>query len=145
MLWGIGRYGDVPMFDDAGQKLPQLFSHSHGLTRVDTDRFVTFDNDAWMAKGFVTTCTRSRVEEFVWDRKANKARVTWQWRADKGICRQVQGGVVRLPNGNTLGAFSKGWEIEVDRSGNVVWQMQVLSGVAAASAAQWHCGGGVCA
>ena len=126
-LWAIGRYGDVPMRSLAGAMVPQLFSHAHGLTRTGDHTFVTFDNAAFMGPGYVTQCRgSSKVKEFTWDPVKNQAQVTWEAAFRPGRCRQVQGGVVSLPNGNVLGSFQKGWEVELNRAGQVVWSMQVI-------------------
>jgi len=90
-LWAIGRYGTVPMYDLSGRLVRQLFAHSHGLTRVDDDTFVTFDNAAGMGRNFVSLCTRSRLLEFRYDPQRRVAKETWLGRRPRHLPRGARG------------------------------------------------------
>lgn len=109
VLWACG---------DAGTFGEGLFHHPHDPELLPNGNVLMFDNDEHAGHP-----VRSRALELAIDPAAQTAEVVWEWR-DEELWAPIMGDANRLPNGNTL--VTHPWKarvIEVDSSGEKVWQM----------------------
>jgi len=103
---------------DAGTFGGGLFHHPHDAERLPNGNIVMFDNDEHAGHP-----VRSRALELAIDPVAQTAEVVWEWR-DDDLYAPIMGDANRLPNGNTLVTDpAKGRVIEVNPSGEKVWEM----------------------
>jgi hypothetical protein len=92
------------------------FSHQHDPRVVERGELMLFDN------GNAHVPRESRVVRYLLDEAARTATLTWEYHHDPGVFSEVGGSARRLPNGDTLVAFTTGLITEVDESKAVVWE-----------------------
>jgi hypothetical protein len=79
----------------------------HSLHLLGVDRFMLFNNNTRRpTDGPLGTGDGSIVMELALDLEAKTVRQVWSYKAEPGIQNDVMGDVQRLPNGNTVVAFS---------------------------------------
>ena len=118
IVWQFG--GDL---SDFTLKNPDnWFSHGH-FSQVLPQGLLVFDN------GGHREPTTSRVVEYALDEQTMTAEAVWIYEQPDGLNVPIIGDAQRLPNGNTLIAWSTLGELtEVTPSGEIVWQVGVASG-----------------
>ncbi len=130
LIWSLGEYGDFTMYDIYGNQQDHLFFHSHSLEKIDSNRFLLFDNDFHNQTD--ATNGKSRLMEITIDEDKMYANVTWQWIGPEDYWSIFWGDCDILPNNNKLGVFAftsslEGAEgakaVEVNNEGNVVWEL----------------------
>jgi hypothetical protein len=90
----------------------------HGIHILDTDRLLMFNNGTSASTG------STAIEWMLTTTGTKSATKVWSYTANPKIYNQVMGDVQRLPNGNTIVAFStQGVLHEVDSSGTVVQEL----------------------
>lgn len=91
----------------------------HSLHILGVDRLLLFNNNTrTVTEGPPGTGDGSIVMELALDPSSHSVAMVWSYKADPGVQNDVMGDVQRLPNGNTLVAFStKGVVQEVDAAG----------------------------
>jgi hypothetical protein len=105
----------------------------HGIHVLGVDKLLIFNNNSKAPGGATTTAPGSAdgslALEIKLDLTAKKAMKTWMYKgAGINFQNDVMGDVQRLPNGNTIIAFStKGVILEVDASGNVLQQLKTTA------------------
>jgi hypothetical protein len=142
IIWDAGRGGAFTLLNKAGEEVDSLFSHSHGLERVDSNRFIMYDNDLYNQSNPSTmtlenSSGHSRFLELEIDEENHIMREIWSWtpKNQSYYFPESGGDVVRLPNGNTLGIFGdKGLVLnvrdpvivtEVTKEGKIAWELQI--------------------
>eukprot|EP00667_Euglena_gracilis_P009261 EG_transcript_9404 len=105
ILWSVGRFSTVTMYDEAGAVVPELFHHAHGLHPIANASFLLFDNLQNANCGI-----RSRLLQIDVDEAKLTARIVWKWAPEspedcRRLYRNYGGGVHRAPSGLTIGAF----------------------------------------
>ena len=118
IVWQFG--GDL---SDFTLKNPDnWFSHGH-FSQVLPQGLLVFDN------GGHREPNTSRVVEYALDEQTMTAEAVWIYEQPDGLNVPIIGDAQRLPNGNTLIAWSTLGELtEVTPSGEIVWQVGVASG-----------------
>lgn len=142
VIWDAGRGGDFTLINKAGEEVYTLFAHPHSLERIDTSRFILYDNDLYN-KSNPSTMTlenssgHSRHLEFEIDEENHIMREIWSWipNNDTYFLPESGGDSDRLPDGNTLGIFgNKGLILnlrnppivtEVTKEGKIAWEMYI--------------------
>jgi hypothetical protein len=90
----------------------------HGIDILGLDDFVIFSNNSAMGGG---TATGSSAIEMKLDLATMTSTQIWSYTASPGIQNDVMGDVQRLPNGNTVVAYStQGVVEEVDAAANLL-------------------------
>ncbi|MBS3795864.1 MAG: aryl-sulfate sulfotransferase [Candidatus Thorarchaeota archaeon] len=130
ILWGLGEYGNFTLYDKKGMERESLFYHAHAVEKIDTNRFILFDNDYHNQEDLLTK--QSRMLEIEVDEIAETATVVWSWEPTVEYWSRIWGDADRLPNDNRLGVFgtrnhpSSSFSarlVEVNAYGDVVWKM----------------------
>jgi len=102
----------------------------HGIHVLGGDKYLIFNNNSKAPGGVTTTAPGtndgSLALEFKLDVAGKKMMKTWMYKGSGTTFQNdVMGDVQRLPNGNTIIAFStKGLILEVDASGSVLQQLK---------------------
>ncbi|MFX0126402.1 MAG: aryl-sulfate sulfotransferase, partial [Candidatus Hodarchaeota archaeon] len=142
VIWDAGRNGDFTLLNAAGKEVNSLFSHSHGLERVSSNRFIMYDNDLYNQSNPSTmtlenSSGHSRFLELEIDEENRIMREIWSWipKNQSYYFPESGGDADRLPNGNTLGIFGdKGLVLnvrdpviitEVTNDGKIAWELQI--------------------
>jgi hypothetical protein len=107
----------------------------HGIHILGLDDFVIFNNNSTVAAGSFTSIgglnNGSSAIELKLNLTAKTSTQSWSYKASPGIQNDVMGDVQRLPNGNTIVAFStKGVLQEVTANGSVVQSLSWPTGTA---------------
>ena len=97
----------------------------HGFHLLGLDRFLLFNNNSRITAGGFGAAggagDGSIAIEFSLDLTGKKIKQAWSYKANPGIQTDVMGDVQRLPNGNTIIAYStKGVLQEVDKNGTLL-------------------------
>ena len=96
----------------------------HGIHMIDPNNFVLFNNNSTSLMGMGSaggTGDGSKVLQIKIDPIAKSASTVWSYKGPANLQTDVMGDVQRLPNGNTLIAYStKGAVQEVDKDGQVL-------------------------
>lgn len=96
------------------------FSHQHGIRRLANGNVILFDN------GNLHTPPTSRAVEYRLDEQAKTATLVWEYRHEPALFGFAMGFAQRLENGNTLICYGIAQRIiEVDASGNKVWDLRI--------------------
>jgi hypothetical protein len=96
--------------------------YEHGIHLLDTNRLIIFNN-ASMATG------SSAIELMLNTTGTKTATKVWTYTANPHIYNQIMGDVQRMPNGNTIVAYStQGVLHEVDSSGALVQELELPLG-----------------
>ena len=127
LLWSVGRYATLRMYDEAGREVPELFQNAHGLHPVSDTAFYIFDN---LHKG---NCgDYSRLLRIEVDEGDGTARITWVWAPNAAGCarlyRNYGGGSFHLPTGHVIGTFGdrpQHYIVGVSAEGRVEFQMGI--------------------
>jgi hypothetical protein len=104
----------------------------HGIHIIAVDDFLVFNNNSTTLAGSTMSAGGTGDGSIALEVKINASAKTamqvWSYKASPGVQNDVMGDVQRLPNGNTMIAFStKGTIQEVDASGTVLQQMKSQS------------------
>ena len=105
ILWSVGRFSTLTLYDEAGNEAKELFHNAHGLHPIGDSSFLLFDN---LHKG---PCgDHSRLLRIHVDEAARTARIAWVWApSDPFQCQQLYrnygGGSFHLPSGHVVGTF----------------------------------------
>lgn len=135
ILWAVGEYGNFTLYNQSGVEREALFYHAHAVEKIDTNRFIIFDNDYHDQENPLTK--QSRILEIAVDEDAETATVVWSWEPSIEYWSRIWGDADRLPNGNSLGVFgTRGHPyssasarlVEVDEDGNIVWKIDFPQG-----------------
>ena len=125
--WVLGRYSgagnSLDLYDINGDASESLFYHAHACEIIGPNRFVIFDNDYWNLTSDNPEIGITRYLEFEVDETAGTAYEIWIWSAPSSYYQQIQGNILRLPNGNTVGSFNLSPEpvfTEVNVEGEIV-------------------------
>ncbi len=130
LIWSLGEYGNFTMYDIYGNQRDYLFFHSHSLEKIDSNRFLLFDNDFHNQTD--ATNRESRLVEITVDEDKMQANVTWEWTGPENYWSVFWGDCDILPNDNKLGVFGftssiEGIEgakvVEVNNNGTIVWEL----------------------
>jgi hypothetical protein len=142
VIWDAGRDGEFTLLNKAGEEVDTLFCHPHGLERIDSNRFIVYDNDLYNQSNPTTMTLEnssgySRFLELEIDEKNRIMKEVWSWvPPNQSYYFPESGGDAdRLPNGNTLGTFGgKGLILnlrdpviitEVTITGTIAWELQI--------------------
>jgi hypothetical protein len=135
VIWGIGEYGNFTLFSQSGIESESLFFHAHAVEKIDTHRFILFDNDY---HNHINPLSRqSRILELEIDEYARTANLSWTWSPPMEYWSYIWGDADRLSNENRLGVFGTRTHpyspvsarlVEVDSAGNIVWKLDFPKG-----------------
>jgi hypothetical protein len=126
VLWQLG--GKQSQFTIVGDPLDGFYGQ-HSVRVLPNNHLLLFDN------GLQHTPPESRAVEYALDLDAKTATMVWEFRHTPALFGDVVGSVERWQNGHTLVAFAVlGVVDEVDESGNVVWEGQLVNNGANAAA-----------
>ncbi len=100
----------------------------HGLHVLGLDDLLIFNNNSRNVAGSFASAggdgSGSIATEFKLDLTGNKVSQIWSYKSSDGIQNDVMGDVQRLPNGNTIVAYStQGVLHEVDSSGTLLQEL----------------------
>ena len=117
LLWRIGgAQGDYQFVNDPLGG----FSKQHSAKILPNGNLLVYDN------GTEHDPAETRAVEYRLDHVAKTATLVWEYHHDPPIYTAFVGWVERLASGNTWVGFSlQGRVVEVDPSGNVVWESQL--------------------
>ena len=97
----------------------------HGIHVIDPNQILIFNNNSTsLMGGFGSsggTGDGSKVLQIKIDLNAKTASSVWSYKGPSNLQTDIMGDIQRLPNGNTIIAYStKGAVQEVDKDGNVL-------------------------
>jgi len=131
VIWGLGEYGNFSLYNEKGIESKNLFYHAHSVERIDTNKFILFDNDKHNQTK--NSNQHSRIVEIKINEDTMTANISWVWEGSTEYYSDVWGDADRLPNGNRLGIFGtynhpssscSAILTEVNRTGNIVWELR---------------------
>ena len=128
LLTGKGKGSSVPTqptSDIAFSPTSSAFSDTHDPEIHDDGTICFFDNGGYSGgAGGSTSMFQTRAVEYKIDETAKTATKLWSYNAMPNINNVIMGDVQRMPNGNTIVAYStQGVVHEVDATGTLLQQL----------------------
>ena len=130
VLWHCGAFkNNFTHYDRFGNVKDSLFYGQHDIQLLGEDHFLVFNN-GWNNQTDLETQT-SHFTEFVIDETNWTATEIWSWTAPNDTHYNYHmGGIGRLPDGNTIGAFGgtggdPTYVTEVTPEGEIVWELNL--------------------
>ena len=120
LLWSLGEYGNFTLFDLNGNEKDILFYHAHALEKIAANKFMLFDNDEHNQTNVMNH--HSRLLEITIDIDKKYANASWEWISPVEYFRGWWGDSDLLPNNNRMGVFKSACLVEVNETGDIVWE-----------------------
>ena len=132
ILWACGQHGTFGRMDPPAEP---IFSHAHDVELLENGNFIMYDNGNYRARPL------SRALEIRVNPVAGTVEEIWSWtETDFKLYDWDMGDANRLPNGNTIVTNSlMGRLIEVNPSGEKVWEMTMQHAVPGAYHSLYKC------
>jgi len=124
IVWAVGRYGNMTLYDKNGHRVEKLFKKSHGIEKIGDNHFLVFDNVYKDVNN--NNIPGSRWLEMEVDPVKKVAREKRFWVAPPPRYAHQMGDADRMPNGNTLMSItSTDLLTEASMDGKIAWEMSL--------------------